>query len=571
MRARGLLGPSGAAALSVVAASLFGYSFGASSNHAFWLPSVLERLTPGLYGGDPAVAAALHGPTLYYDFLALAARAGGLEAAALAVWVLSAAAVGALAWAAAARWGLGAGVLAAAFVALSGGVRAASAWAGDPLLKPFADHTGAAWPFVLAGVVLWLSRRGRAAWVCVALSGLLNPMCAMLGAAWLFGALVWEKRSRPALSEWAAAATASLAGPLLLALLGRGARPDLALILAATPNTYLPATWPWERWLHAVSWALLWWSAARAVPEGGRLRALMGSGLVAGAVGISAAWLGPLALLQPLRLDAPLAWLGGVAAGAALAVRFTDPRPAVWLAGAAAAFSLAAPFPGPVLPLCAATLLAAPGPGSRRASAVVVALYALAAPILGLHSWAGAPVWAALAVAALASAAALAPETPGWPAWVRPSVGAVAVVWICLSLAPSVRAPSWREAPSAVELAARVTPTGSRLAASPDGSGLRLRGRRPVCAEWTDFNLALFDAEAARGWAGRMKELGVDWKRLPGERAEALAAWDRAFLRRRPAPPAEGVPVWQGTEKAYGDAKACGADFAVLAGTLLPI
>lgn len=572
MRARTSFGASVSAALSVAAAALFGYSYGASSNHAFWLPALLERLTPGLYAGDPAVAAALNGPTFFYDVLALLARGVGPEAAALAFWVLSAAALGALTWLAAERWGAGAALLAAAFVALSGAVRAASPWAGDPLLKPFADHTAAAWPFVLAGAGLWLGGRGAAPWVCVGLSGLLNPLCALLGAGWLLAATAWEDRARPSLPVWGAAAAAGLAAPLLLALLGRGARPDLGLALAATPNTYLPSTWPWERWLQALSWAVLWWSAARAVPDGGRLRALTGAGLAAAFLGLFAAWLGPLALLQPLRLDAPLAWLGAVAAAAALAPKLADPRPSVWLAAAAAVFALAAPFPGPLMPLLAAAVLAASVPAARRAAAGALALYGFLAPLLGLYYVAAVPVWAALAAFVVGTAAALAPEAPdAWPVWVRPAAGAAALAWAVFSLAPLVRVPGWREEPAPVELAARGTPPGARLAASPDRSGLRLHARRPVCAEWTDFNLALFDKDAARAWAERMRELGVDWDRLPAERARALAEWDRAFLRRRRALPAEGVPGWESAERAYGDAKACGAAFAVFGGRLVPI
>jgi hypothetical protein len=571
MRWRGLLGASGAAALSVAAASLFGYSIGSSSNHAFWLPGVLERLTQGLYAGDPAVASALRGPTFFYDLLAIAASAAGLEAAALGAWLLCAAAVGALSWAAAARWGLGAAALAAAFVALSGGARAASPWAGDPLLKPFADHTAAAWPFVLAAVGLRLSGRG-AAWACVGASGFLNPLCSLLGAGWLLGARAWEDRALPPAREWAAAAAAGLAGALVLTMLGRGARPDLSLVLAATPNTYLPGTWPWERWLQAASWAVLWWAAARAVPDGARLRALTYAGLCGGLVGLAAPFLGPLLLLQPLRLDGPLSWLGAVAAAAALAPRLADPRPSVWLSATAAAAALAAPFPGPLLPLFAAALLAAPTPAGRRAAAAAAALYGLLAPLLTLYFVMAAPVWAALAVLVLGAAAALAPEAPdAWPAPVRPAVLAAALGWALSSLAPAARLPSWREAPSPLELAARATPPGARLAASPDRSGLRLRGRRPVCAEWTDFNLALFDRHAAREWAGRMKESGVDWDVLPGERAKALTEWDRAFLRRRRALPAEGVPGWPDVERAYSDAKACGADYAAFGGTLVPI
>ena len=572
VRARWNTGLLAAAGLSVAAAGLFGYSYGASSNHAFWLPAVLERLTPGLYAGDPAVAAALRGPTLFYDLLAFGARVIGPEAAALAAWALSAAALGGLTWSAGARWGLGAGTLAAAFVALSGAARAASPWVGDPLLKPFADHTAAAWPFVLAGAGLWLSGRRAAAWACVGASGFLNPLCALLGSGWLLAASALENRSRPRPAEWGAAAAAGLAGPLVFVLLGRGARPDLALALAATPNTYLPATWPWERWFQGLSWATLWWSAARAVPEGERVKALMGAGLAAGFLGLFAPWLGPLALLQPLRLDAPLAWLGAVAAAAALAPRLADARPSVRLAAAAAVFALAAPFPGPLLPLLAATVLAASGSAARRAAAGALALYGFLAPLLSLYFVAAVPVWAALAVFALGTAAALAPETPdAWPAWARPAVGAAALAWAACSVAPLLRVPSWREEPAPVELAARGTPPGAWLAASPDRSGLRLHARRPVCAEWTDFNLALFDGEAARAWAERMRELGVDWGRLPEDRARSLAEWDRAFLRRRRALPAEGVPGWESAERAYGDAKACGSAFAVFGGRLLPI
>lgn len=572
MRARGLLGALGGAALSAAAAALFGYSFGASSNHAFWLPGVLERLSPGLYAGDPAVASALKGPTLFYDLLALAARPAGLEAAALGAWLLCAAAVGAAAWAAAARWGVGASALAVGFVALSGGVRAASPWAGDPLLKPFADHTGAAWPFVLAAAGLRLSGRGAAPWVLVGAAGFLNPMCALLGAAWLLGARAWEDRALPPGREWGAAAAAGFSGALVLMLLGRGARPELSLVLAATPNTYLPGTWPWERWLQAASWAVLWWAAARAAPEGGRLRALTAAGLCGGLVGLAAPFLGPALLLQPLRLDGPLSWLGAVAAAAALAPRLADPRPSVWLSAAAAALALAAPFPGPLLPLFAAALLAAPTPAWRRGAAAALALYGLLAPLLTLYFVMAAPVWAALAVLALGAAAALAPEAPeAWPYAVRPVVLAAAVAWTLVSLAPAARLPSWRESPSPLELAARATPQGTRLAASPDRSGLRLRGRRPVCAEWTDFNLALFDRDAARAWGARMEGLGVDWGALPAERAKALREWDRAFLRRRRALPAEGVPGWPDVERAYSDAKACGAGFAAFGGRLVPI
>ncbi|TBR20747.1 hypothetical protein EPO15_12170 [bacterium] len=569
---RGFPGAGVSALLSVAAAALFGYSYGASSNHAFWLPAVLERLTPGLYAGDPAVAAALRGPTFFYDLLAATARLLGTEAAALTLWTLSAAAVGALAWAAGARRGLLAGALAALFVALSGAVRAASPWAGDPLLKAFADHTSAAWPFVLGGAGLWLSGRAAAAWVCVGVSGLLNPLCALLGAGWLLAAQAWEERAVPGVRAWGEAAAAGLAGALLLTLLGRGARPDLALALAASPNTYLPSTWPWERWVQAVSWAVLWWSAARAAEDGARLRALTGAGLLLGLAGLLAPWLGPLAFLQPLRLDAPLSWLGAVAAAAALAPRLTDPRPSVWLAAAAAALALVAPFPGPLLPVLAAAVLAARTGSWRRGAAAVLGLYGLLAPLTSLFFFMQAPVWACLAVLVLGAAAALAPEAPdAWPSWVRPCVGAAALSWGLYSLAPAARLPSWREAPSPLESAARDTPPSSRLAASPDRSGLRLRGRRPVCAEWTDFNLGLFDRAAAQAWAGRMGELGVDWERLPAERAKAVTEWDRAFLRRRRAPPAEGVPGWTNAERAYADAKACGAAFAAFGGQLLPI
>lgn len=569
-----MAGAAAAAGVSISAAALFGYSFAASSNHAFWLPGVLERLSPGLYAGDPAVAAAMRGPTLFYDALAALARPLGLPGAAALAWAASAGAVGALAWAAARALGGGTGAagLAVLFTSLSGGLRTASPWAGDPLIKPFADHSTAAWPLVLAACVLRMGERRSAGWVLVLAAGFLNPLAAGLGAAWLLGAEALERRAAPSPADQAGGVLAALGAAVFLSAIGRGARPDLALLSAATPNTYSPWVWPWERWLHAGAWALVWLAAAWVHPERRRLLPLLLAGLGLGAAGLAAPALGPLALAQPLRIDAPLCWLGLVAAAGVLAARLADPRPAVWMTALAAAVGLAAPFAGTPLALWTAALVVFQGPLSRRAAALAGAAYGLGAPFLSPETWAGAPFSAALAAAALGLAAALAPEERGaWPVWTKPLSGAVLALWLAVGLSGAVRPPEPLEVPSSAESAARATPPGSRFAVAPAVSGFRLRARRPVCAEWTDFNLALFDAEAARAWRARMESAGADWRRLPAERAAALAEWDRALLRNRRAAAAGGIPEWTDPLQAAAAAGACGADYAVLGESVLAI
>ncbi|MDE2291782.1 MAG: hypothetical protein KGL53_06840, partial [Elusimicrobia bacterium] len=238
-----------AALLAAAGALVYGYSFGASSNHALYVPAVVERLSPGLYAGDPAVAAAARAPTVYWDLLYVSARGCGLELAAFLLWLAAALGLGAVTWAAARAAGgtRRAAYLAVLFAAVSGVVHVTAPWAGDPLAKPFADPTGAAWVAALAAVACWLSERGGATRLLLFAAALLSPLTAWLTAAALAAASWPERRlaARTAVSGAAALAAAAA----VLWLLGRLGRGELSLAEALTPNTYASAAWPWERWL----------------------------------------------------------------------------------------------------------------------------------------------------------------------------------------------------------------------------------------------------------------------------------------------------------------------------------
>jgi len=110
---------------------LYGYSLGAGSNHAFYLPWVLSVVEPGLYAGDPAVEAIGRAPTFFWRFFAVLADLGGIKWSAFLLWVFSRF-LGGLASYRAARalgaGGLGAG-LAVAFAACSGQLFVNSAFA----------------------------------------------------------------------------------------------------------------------------------------------------------------------------------------------------------------------------------------------------------------------------------------------------------------------------------------------------------------------------------------------------------------------------------------------------------
>ncbi len=526
-------------AAAAASALVYGYSYGISSNHAFWLPAVLERLTPGLYAGDPAVAAALRAPTLFWDLWAPLARVWGPEAAALAVWGACLLGVCAASWSAARALGGGRRVaaLASGLAMLSPALRLSAPWAGDPLLKGFLDQTVAAWPWALWAVVHWLGGRRVRAGLLLAPAVLLNPLVGGLSALWLAASAAIMKEGRAAAAVLAPAASAVLA----LWLAGRLGRADSAVLFAATPNTYAASAWPWERWLHASAWAALWAGAVLRHPRRAELSPLLISGMALGGLGVlagAAPALAPLAAFQLLRLDAPLVWLGLVAAAGSAAVLLERGGSGA-AAGAAGLWPLVHAFPGPVLVSWSAALLAARTPAVRRALGMAGAAAGAAALFLPPGHPAGTAPSAALA--AMASGAAVALSGGGW---------APALLWLAWSLTPALpavlagRTLQSRELPTLAEAWARSTPSGTRFAVDPASSGFRLRSRRPVCAEWSDFNLALYDRAATSAWRERMAGLGVDWSKVPAERAAALLGWDRAALNRQPSPATKGLGSW---------------------------
>ncbi|MEK7232715.1 MAG: hypothetical protein AAB268_02780 [Elusimicrobiota bacterium] len=540
-------------AFSVAAGIMYGYVFGRGSNHFFYLPYVLSRLDPSLYGGDIVVAALRRGaPTLFWDFLAAAAGPFGLECAAFGLWVGSRALAGAATYAAARSLGarVPGGVLAVVLVLFSSDVFWGSAFSGDPMLKTSIDQTSFAWPFVLCCVTAWLRGHTVAPLTLLGLLAHLNPMLAAIGAAWLIGAGLLERRGLRALSQGAALFLLA-AGPIYGRVLARGGG-DLQVMMICAPQNYLPAQWPAEKWIKAAAEALFAVAVIQGHPARGRLTPLFFSAAGLWALTMLAAIVPSsrgLLALQFFRLDVATVWLSLMAAAPVLEKRLSAATLRAFCPAAVVAWSLALPLASPVFPAWSAALLSAgESPMLAAAAGAAGLLYgctALFADPSGL--WSARPSMALSAALAGALALYAVVSAPARRLGPRArAVGLAVLAALALALAaPLIRRPR----PPDDELAAVAswawtTPPAAAFLVHPLARGFRLAARRPVYAEWTDFNLALWDGVAARDWKRRMSRLGMDWENFAHRFARQQAAWEGSLLRHSPGEVPDGPAPW---------------------------
>ena len=325
--------------------ALYGYEFGTSTNHAFYLPWVFSFLEPDLYAGDPAVAGAAGVPTFFWHAFALLAGVGGVNGTASVLWVFSRI-VGGWATFRAAK-ALGAqtpgAFLAVAFTGLSSHLFVNSLLAGDPLFKGFLDQTSFSWPLLLFIICFWLEDRRRAAFPLLGLLANLNPLIAGLTASWLLLAERFEKGITAREIARRGGFFLLTACPVLIRMIANGTLSSPEIMITCTPNTYLAQVWPWERFATACSFLILYGTVFYSSRRATLLLSLFGSGLALIGAGVIAGLvpaLHPLAMLQFFRLDVLLSWIGVVAA-ATLLESYLGNKDASFMAGLAACLPFA--------------------------------------------------------------------------------------------------------------------------------------------------------------------------------------------------------------------------------------
>lgn len=562
---RGLdrLGIAAAAASSIafvaISAGYYGYNFGQSANQAFYLPWVLSHLNPSLFAGDPAVAAVAGVPTYFWRLLAASAGVIGLERAAGLLWLLTRAVAGLATYKTARLLGgtRAAGALSVLLTAVSWEIFAFSPLAGDPMLKTFLDQTSFSWPLILCVIAAWLSGRRVAALLSLGLIANLNVLLAISVACWLILGAILERTAR--LKEFALGTALFLAAasPVLIHAVRGGLRGDIGLMLACSPQTYLCSVWPWEKWLGAAVQLAFWTVMFAQHPRARRLAPLLFSALIlwtaTALAGLTPAFQQFLSL-QFFRLDVAVCWLALAVSGSVLAHRLGDPRPARFMPAAAAAWGLACPAGGMVLTAWATGLVLSK---SSRGARICMGLAGIFYGLLALNRPAGSllhlPFSAALATLLWGGLLVAFERAPALSARAHAAVLALAAALIIQPLAAVSRARFGRSDEPSLDAAqswARGTPVDALFIAPPDWSGFRLGAQRPVYAEWTDFNLANWDAPAALAWKERMGELGVDWEGLAARRAISARLMEASLARRSGVPRPADLREWTADDAA---------------------
>jgi hypothetical protein len=536
--------------------ALYGYSFATSSNHAFYLPYVEWLLNSSLYPGDVSIVAAAAAPGWFWPGLAAGAKFIGIERAAFTLWFCSRVLGGWAAWSCAQALGGGArgGWLAVFFTACTAPLFIDAPLAGDPLFKNFVDQTSFAWPFALWAVALWLQRRHAASFVLLGLSANLNPLVAGITASWLtVGGLIEESDDAGAMAKHLGL-FALCALPVLWQMGTSGTGGDIHLLTAVTPNTYLPIVWSWERWVNAACWLMLWGAVFSVHSSSRNLSSLLIAVFVLWALYVVAARITPLRALlqlQLLRLDAPLAWLAAVAAGVLIGQWTAVQKAPTFLPSAAVGWVFAAVQATGALALWGVGLVMLENTDRRRAMwAFAGAAWAVISMRLAAGNLWALPPNTALATFLFAGMAAVGGWTGRRP-WRRRRHRAVLAALLVVALLPSIRLAAARQervtAPvqRPVEVWARQTPRETLFIVSPGESGFRLRVKRPVYFEWTDFNAAVYNKAAGGAWRRRLEALGTDVPAMTARRAQDLTQWDRALIRGLPADRPTGPRAWR--------------------------
>lgn len=556
---RGLdrLGIAAAAASSIafvaISAGYYGYNFGQSANQAFYLPWVLSHLNPSFFAGDPAVAAISGVPTCFWRLLAAMAGVIGLERAARILWLLSRALAGLATYKTARLLGgtRAAGALSVLLCAVSWELFAFSPLAGDPMLKPFLDQTSFAWPLILGAIALWLSGRRVVSLVALGLIANVNVLLAASAACWLILGAIIERTARPKELSLGIALLLAAAAPVLIHAFRAGMRGDIELMLVCSPQTYLCSAWPWEKWLGAAVQSMFCAVMLAKHPRARGLLPLLVSALIlwaATAVAGLRPVLYPILSLQFFRLDVAVCWLALTASGCVLADWLGDLGPGSSISAAAAAWSLAAPMGGLLLTAWATGLALSRG---RRGARLSMALAGLGYGVMALNRPLGSllylPASAAAAVLIWSALLLALDRAPALSERAHAGVLLLAAALIIQPLASVSRTRSARpDAPplDAAQSWAHGTAADALFIVPPDWSGFRLGSHRPVYAEWTDFNLANWDASAALAWKQRMTDLGVDWKELAERRALSARRMEASLARRSAVPRPADLREW---------------------------
>jgi len=540
-------------AFVAISAGYYGYNFGQSANQNFYLPWVLSRLNPALYAGDPAVAAVAGVPTYFWRLLAAVSAVIGLERAARMLWLLTRALAGLATYKTARVLGgtRAAGALSMLLSAVSWELFAFSPLAGDPMLKPFLDQTSFAWPLLLCAIALWLSGRRVGSMLALGLIANLNVLLATSVACWLILGAIIARTARLKELSLGAALLLVAASPVLIHAFRAGMRGDIELMLACSPQTYLCSAWPWEKWLGAAVQLAFWSVLIAQHPRALSLAPLLLSALIlwtATALAGLRPSLHPILALQFFRLDVAVCWLSLTAAGCVLAAWLGDREPGSFIPAAAAAWSLATPMGGMVLTAWATGLVLSRGGRAARfflgLAGVVYGAAALSRPAGSLLYL---PFLAALTILLLAGLLLASDRAPVLTARAHAGVLLLGAVLIMQPLAAVSRSRSGQAGEPALDAAqswARGSAAGALFIVPPDWSGFRLGSQRPVYAEWTDFNLANWDASAALAWKQRMTDLGVDWKELSERRARSARLMEASLARRSAVPRPADLREW---------------------------
>jgi hypothetical protein len=528
-----------ALAFALASWALYGYTLGAASNQLFYLPWVLSKLQPALFAGDPAVASAGRAPTFFWLLLAKMAGFSGLGRACFRPWFLSRVGFGLATIGITRRLGgdrLAQGI-SLLLALLSSELFVSSPFAGDPLLHPFLDQTSFCWPFALGAVLLWWDDRRHAAAFALGLLANLNPLVAEITASWLAvdAALAGDTGLREAAELAALAAAGAL--PLAVRLVVYPARPALDVVLAATPNTYLPGVWPKERWLRAG--AILVAASALCSAHTRRktlFRMLAAAGILWLAAGLASFGTAarPLVQLQWFRLDVVVVWLALAVAGPVLAGELLRAEALAFSGALAAAWGLVTLYGSPMLAVWSAAIVVNHDRRTRLGLGLTVLLYSCLSLTSGLALFRLSPTAAlttAFLSALLASSAVL--STAQLSRVVRAALaalplGTAAIMSILVSVVRAGSPPVRSTQP--VEAWARTTSPDAKFVVPPDWSGFRLHAWRPVYFEWQDFTMALWDREAATGWKERSAQLGLDWSTFPAWRERQILEWDLSVI-----------------------------------------
>jgi hypothetical protein len=289
-----------------------GYRYGAS-DHAFYVPAVLNQLEPELYPRDDALIESQARLTRIDETLAATVRLSGLELPALyaLLYVTSLSLLALAGWLLARRLYAAEWTALALLAALT--LRHAIARSGTNTLEAYFHPRQLA--FALGGLAIATFLRGGTAWpvALVAAAALLHPTTAMWFTLWLGVAMVVAER-RLRLPVALVVVGGALTGVWMLAagpLAGRLAVMDPAWLVTLETKDYLfPTRWPSGVWALNLAYApVILFLYHRRTAMG--LTTVREAGVVAGCV----------ALLAPFVVALPL-----VSAHVALAVQLQTAR-----------------------------------------------------------------------------------------------------------------------------------------------------------------------------------------------------------------------------------------------------